>query len=390
MNNRYNYNRQKLVQSLPTGSSAVIIAGNAVLSRNADTSYPFRQDSNVLYLSDIRRPRVALLADIEKDRWSLVVPDLTHVEKIFDDSDGWEQTVKQAGLNDCIEWRHAISLLKERSAKGAIYYNYPNKRRQYGTYANPFQADVLSRLKRGGIFAEDVRPYTARLRMIKQNYEIDAITQAVRITELALSGYINKPQQLIGTTEQAVADAITANFYTRGVVHAYDPIVAFANNAATPHHYPDDSMIRSGGAVLFDVGAEYNGYAADISRTLSIGSSNDMQKLIDDVTNVQQVLIRSISPGGSWKELHACAVKELTVVAGRHRYMKNQSIDDLFPYAIGHFLGLDVHDAGDYAAPFREGMVFTVEPGLHSREHGIGVRIEDDIVVTKTGAKIIN
>ncbi len=390
MSKQFIHNRSKLIESLPHGSTAVMIAGNAALSRNADTAYPFRQDSNVLYLSGIRRPRVVLLGDIVKNRWSLVVPELTHVEKIFDDSDGWEQIMELAGLDDCIDWRQAISLLKEHSAKGTIYYNFPYKRQQHGLYTNPFQADVRARLKRAGISVEDVRSYTARLRMIKQDYEIDAITQAVRITESALSGYINKPRQLVGVTEQTVAAAITANFYTRGVGHAYDPIVASAKNAAILHHYPDDTVIQSEGAVLFDVGAEYNDYAADISRTIDIGSSNEMQRLIDDVSNVQRVLIQSITPGGSWKELQARATQELTLVANRHSSMKNQSINDIFPHAIGHFLGLDVHDVGDYTLPFQDGMVLTVEPGLYSKEYGIGVRIEDDIVVTKTGAKIIN
>lgn len=94
--------------------------------------------------------------------------------------------------------------------------------------------------------------------------------------------------------------------------------------------------------------------------------------------------------GYTWKELQYTAEQALERVAMRHASMKHQPIKELFPHSIGHFLGLDVHDAGDYSVAFQENMVITIEPGLYSKKSGMGVRIEDDIVITKTGAKIIN
>ena len=389
MSQRYIYNRNKLMQSLPPQCAALLIAGNESMGRTGDTTYPFRQDSNMLYLCGIQQPRIALIGDVAQNQWWLVIPQTTLVEKIFDDANDWGETAQRAGLNGCIEWAQAIALLRRKSKKGDIYYNMAAKKRMHGVFNNPLRSYISEKLRRQNIALHDARPYIARLRMIKQPYEIRALTQAVRITQSTLHPYVESPQKLILQTEQRIANTITAEFYNNDVMHAYEPIVAANTNAAILHHLPDETVIKSGSTILFDVGAEYDGYAADISRTIQIDAPQETVQLIEDVMAVQQTLIQSIKPGGYWKALHEQAINELENVAQNHRLLKHQAIKDLFPHAIGHFLGLDVHDVGDYTQPFQEGMVLTVEPGLYSKKYGTGVRIEDDIVVTKTGAKIL-
>jgi Xaa-Pro aminopeptidase len=388
--NYYTSNRIRLVASLPKNSSAVIIAGNAMLSRNADTTYPFRQDSNILYLSGIERPGVVLFCDILQEKWFVVRPFISKVEAIFDDTDGWEELAQNAGLDGCMSWRQAATKAKESDKQGAVYYNLPPLKKSHGVYTNPYRASIYSRLRSAGINPQDARPNLSLLRMIKQPYELDAIHTAVQITHQAIRPYIENPTALIGCSEATVANAITAVFYQKNVVHAYEPIVAAGSQAAVLHHSPTANIINSNDSILFDIGAEYNGYAADISRTISANNTHAQQALINDIRAVQHELIQLVRPGYTWKELQRTAEQALERVALRHAIIKHQPIKELFPHSIGHFLGLDVHDAGDYSVPFQENMVITIEPGLYSKKSGMGVRIEDDIVITKTGAKIIN
>ena len=143
-------------------------------------------------------------------------------------------------------------------------------------------------------------------------------------------------------------------------------------------------------AILLDVGAEYAGYAADISRTYVKGKNDRAAAVIAAVKNVQSNLIAQVKPGVTWNEL---SEKALDMVADELLALKvitnKKDAQKYFPHAFGHFLGLDVHDVGDYSQPLAENMVITVEPGIYIPEEAIGVRFEDDILVTKTGAKVL-
>jgi Xaa-Pro aminopeptidase len=385
----WKHNRRALLASLPERAAAVLIAGNATVSRNADTPFAFRQDSNVLYLSGIERPGIALLADIASDKWYVILPKVSKVEKTFDDHQGWNDIAINAGLDGCMDITEAIALLNTKKQLGEVYTNNAPAIKNHGVYANPFRATWSVRLRRHGIIPKDVRPYIANLRMIKQPYEIKMIQQAIQHTHSAIAEISNSVNELSRMTELQVANKITAKLYANNLEHAYQPIVASGANAAVLHHQPDVSRIENNKGLLFDIGAEYYGYAADISRTIVIGGNASLERLIKDVQLVQAELIRNLRPGVAWKTLHSDAVSLLADLARKHELLSNTSINNLFPHAIGHFLGLDVHDVGDYSIPLQENMVITVEPGLYSQRLGMGVRIEDDILITKTGAKIL-
>ncbi len=327
MRQQYIHNRNNLLHVLPPRSSAILIAGNELVSRTADTAYTLRQDSNVLYLSGIQHPRIALLADIAKNLWWLVIPQSSVTEKIFNGAVNWDETAQQAGLDGCIEWSHAMAILHTKSTTGDVYLNVAGKQRQHGVFYNPYRSYIEAKLRRQKIITHDIQPYMARLRMIKQSYEIAAITQAVRITLSVMRSYIDSPQKMSMQSEQKIANTITAAFYTHNVMHAYDPIIASNANAATLHHSPDKTVIQPGSTVLFDVGAEYDGYAADISRTVHMGTQQEITQLVEAVTAAQHTLIQSIKPGGSWRSLHKLAIQELKIIAQNHRLLKDQATE---------------------------------------------------------------
>ena len=380
----YKNNRQKLIKSLPD-ASMIIVVGNGLIQRSGDTAFWFKQESSMLYFTGCSVPSSYLLIDCIKNMSYIVLPNRTQVEKLFDDSENIPQIASSAGVDGVIFHKEALQIVKNVKNKGKIYANAESPVKQYGVYNNPFKAQIKQLLKRYGIQYNIILPAVAELRAIKQPYEIEAIKKAIALTHSAIKSSLPK----IGQSEKDVADAISANFFTNHVNHGYEPIVAFDENAAILHHSPSTDVISAkSNSVLLDVGAEYCGYSADISRTYTADPKTAL--IIESVTNVQQQLINWLKPGKSWHQFQNLAVKLLEEQALKLGLIsKEESINILFPHAIGHFLGLDVHDIGDYKKPLSENMVITVEPGLYSKKQGFGIRIEDDVLITKNGAVVL-
>ena len=382
--NRYINNREQLSTVLPNEVQLIVIAGNGLVSRVADTTFPFRQDSNVLYFSGLATPNSALMIERCSGNTYIVQELPSSIEQIFDDTVNVEEACKTTGANRVISPHEALKILKKYTAK-QVYSIHPGPKRQHGYFINPYKHVWHNRLKRLYGTYGDALPYISQLRMIKQPYELQSIQKAIQITMQSLDKVMSG--EILHKSEIDVAQEVSIEFMRSSATHAYQPIVALSSNAAVLHHEPSYEVVRDNTTVLFDIGAEVNGYAADISRTFVVGKDKRAVKLIEDVANVQKELIAMLRPGVTWKQCHGKAVDLLQTVARSHPHYFNEPIDQLFPHAIGHFLGLDVHDIGDYSVPLQEGMVITIEPGLYSKKSGIGVRIEDDILITKDGAQ---
>ena len=380
----YKNNRQKLIKSLPD-ASMIIIVGNGLIQRSGDTAFWFKQESSMLYFTGCNVPSSYLLIDCIKNKSYIVLPNRTRFEILFDDSENIIELASSSGVDGVIFHKEALQIIKNIKIKEKLYANVESPVKQYGVFSNPFKTQIKQLVKRYGIQYSNVMPAVADLRVIKQNYEVKAIKKAISLTHSAIKSSLPK----IGQSEKDVADVISANFFTNHVNHGYEPIVAFNKNAAILHHSPSSDVIYAkSNSVLLDVGAEYCGYSADISRTFA--SDNKTALIVDSVTNVQQQLISWLKPGKSWQQFHKLAVKLLEEQALKLDLIsKKEPISLLFPHAIGHFLGLDVHDIGDYKKPLSENMVITVEPGLYSKKQGFGVRIEDDVLITKNGAVVL-
>jgi Xaa-Pro aminopeptidase len=374
--NKYINNRLRLVNLLPD-SDAILIVGNGSVIRTSDTSYPFRQDSNILYFTGIEVPSISLFIDVKNYKSFIVVPRQNRTEIIFEGETNSQKIIDISGCEDVIGYDDLINRLK---ACKNIYSNLPAPNRVNGSFNNGFRRQVYPRLVRNNIKTKDIRPVLANLRMIKQDYEINDIKKAVNITKKTLKTI----EPLIwqkNQTEQSLAWAITAEFAKNKAGHGYSPIVATGPNASTLHINPGKNMISN--SVLFDVGAEYNGYSADISRTY-FKQNSDLYK---SLAEVQSSIIDIVRPGILFKDIHKFAVSQIADLACK--FNLNEPIESLFPHSIGHHLGLDTHDLADYKNPLQENMIITIEPGIYSKQKGFGMRIEDDILVTGNGSLVL-
>lgn len=375
--NIYINNRKKLI-SLAKEADYILIGGNALLSKSSDVNFDFRQDSNMLYLTGINEPSSSLLIELSTGKSYIVLPLKSNIQIYFDGPLNTDSLLKYSGCNGLINYKELAQKLKDKK----VYFNLPPKSQSWGVFANPFRRWLYNYLKRSGTSFIDIRPQLASLRMIKQPYEINNILKAVAITKSTLAHLIPTIWEE-SQSEQDFANQISMRFIEKGTNHRYPPVVAAGLNAATIHHSPTTKKINSKDMLLVDVGAEYKGYCADISRTYTKSHST----LYSDLVEVQKVLISETRPGVLIKDLHQRSVDLLEQMAKKHGL--KEPIKELYPHAIGHHLGLDVHDAADYKVPLQENMVITIEPGIYSKARGFGYRVEDDVLITKTGAKVL-
>jgi Xaa-Pro aminopeptidase len=231
--------------------------------------------------------------------------------------------------------------------------------------------------------------------MVKQPPEVAAIRHAIDITvDTMIETFVPDRLQQFGH-EYELEAALTQGFRSRGARgHAFDPIVAGGKHAATIHNLKNDAPLKAHELIVVDVGAEASHYDADITRTVAFGTPTSRQQAVyDAVLEVQKLAFGRLKPGLTIKESEqqveqdmGVVLKQLGLITGNDR----ASIRTYYPHACSHSLGLDPHDAADYSLPLAPGMVITVEPGIYIPEEGIGVRLEDDVLVTDSGIAILS
>lgn len=235
----------------------------------------------------------------------------------------------------------------------------------------------------------NVNEFISYLRMFKTKDEIKDLQKAIDITEVALNRVMNSVKER--TNEQEVqADYIHEITLQGSQGYSFNTIMANGVNATVLHYEENNSDLVKENLILCDLGCLYNNYGSDITRTYPIsGTYSERQKAVYEVVlKANKEAIEFIKPGITWKELNDFAKSVLVKGAKAIGLIKeDDEINKYYYHSIGHFLGLDVHDVGQYGLALEEGMVITIEPGLYIKEEGIGVRIEDDILVTKNGYK---
>lgn len=389
-------NRSKLAR-LANNSGPIVVAANGLLQRNSDCGFPLRQDSNFWYLTGVSEPDLVLVIDGANEY--LIVPGRDKNRTNFDGALDYETLAEASGISEILGARAgglklAASLAKTK--KLATLAPPPSYERHHGIFTNPARARLVQKLKRLNPKLEfiDIRKTLAEMRMIKQPLEIAAIQTAIDITA---SGIESVRGALASYDyEYHIEASLSATFRASGASgHAFAPIVASGQNACTLHNISNNSKLANGDLVTIDVGAEVDNYAADITRTLAISSASARQQQVyDAVLATQNYGFTLLKPGVDFREYEekvASFLGEQLVVLG---LIKNASdhanIRKYCPHAISHFLGLDVHDVGDYRQPLAENMVLTCEPGIYIPEEGIGVRIEDDILIMASGNRVLS
>ncbi|MDE1869526.1 MAG: M24 family metallopeptidase [Candidatus Micrarchaeota archaeon] len=233
----------------------------------------------------------------------------------------------------------------------------------------------------------DVSPAFEKARLIKEEVEIEQMRNAIRITKWAMLQIQHDFKE--GITERQLATKF--DYITRslggGRVEGFDTIVCFGKNSALPHHMPDETKLKEGEVILIDAGASVNNYASDLTRTFFFGKHKDpkMEKVYETVKQARINAIHAMKPGAKASDIHKIAEDYINNAEGGIYKGK-------FIHALGHSLGIEVHD-GVGLTPntdlvLEPGMVITVEPGIYIEGFG-GVRIEDDILVTKDGSLIL-
>jgi len=411
MKNRYSERRNKLGSMLPK-NSAVVIAGASMQYRNADSSYAFRQDSNFWYLSGFNEAESTLVILInEKNNVQSIafVPEKDELKEIWDGyRAGPEGAMKDYGFDLAFNNTEIDQRLPDLLA-GHNQVFYPVGKSQ------TLDADIIEWIKSAkskdrhssAIDIADASSKVGNQRLIKDEDEIKIMKKACQISAEAHVEAMKfvKP----GMTEQEMEAFYQYEFSKRGGrFSAYTPIVAGGENACVLHYVENSKQLKDGELLLVDAGCEFELYASDITRTYPINGKFTAPQLAiyEVVLEAQLKSIEAISTNNNVMDAQIISEKVITqglidlgILQGSMEELHAAgAFKDFYMHKIGHWLGIDVHDAGDYMEDgdymkFKPGMVTTVEPGIYissssdveDKWKGIGIRIEDDILVTAEG-----
>ena len=411
MNNRYIQRRNQLGAMLPK-NSAVVIAGASTQYRNADSSHAFRQDSNFWYLSGFNEAEstLVLLINEENDVQSIAfVPEKNELKEIWDGyRAGPEGAIQDHGFDLAFNNTEINDRLPDLLAgHNQVYYPVGKSK--------TLDADIIDWIKSAkskdrhssAIDIADASSKVGNQRLIKDEDEIEIMRKACKISAEAHVEAMKfvKP----GMTEQEIEAFYQYEFSKRGGrFSAYTPIVAGGENACVLHYVENSKPLKDGELLLVDAGCEFELYASDITRTYPINGKFTKPQLAiyEVVLEAQLKSIEAISTNNNVMDAQIISEKVITqglidlgILQGSMDELHEAgAFRDFYMHKIGHWLGIDVHDAGDYMEDgdymkFKPGMVTTVEPGIYisssadveDKWKGIGIRIEDDILVTANG-----
>lgn len=391
-------NRARLKQ-LFTGTAPIVLTANGLLQQGTDEPYPFHQDRSFWYLTGIDLPDAILVMD--KGKEYLIVPDREVVREAFDGAVDKALLSRISGIQDIYNEKAGWKQLESRVKKVqhvATLAALPAFVDFWGMYTNPARATLIKRLKEinGNLELLDLRQHLSRMRMVKQAAEIMAIQEAIDITIDTLKTVL-KPRQLAKYAYEFEVEADITRSFRRAKAegHSFTPIVASGQRACTLHHNTNNAALTRGELMVVDVGTSFNHYASDITRTVALGGqpSRRQEQVYQAVLDAQEYAFSLIRPGMTHRDYENEMEKfigEKLRELGLIKTIEKDAVRKFFPHATSHFLGLDVHDGGDYEHPFEAGVVLTVEPGIYIPEEGIGVRIEDDVLITPEGCQVLS
>ncbi len=405
--------RQALLAKMAPASAAVIFAAPEA-TRSADSEYPYRQNSDFWYLTGFNEPETALILvkSDETHNHSVLfnrVRDLT-AEIWFGRRLGQEAAPAKLGVDRALAFDEINGQLHLLLNGLDVVYHAQG---QYA-YADSILFGALDQLRKGfrqnlqaPASITDYRPWLHEMRLFKSPEEIAVMRRAGEISALAHTRAMETCRP--GMFEYQLEAEILHEFTRLGARYpAYNTIVGSGENGCILHYTENECEMRGGDLVLIDAGCEYHGYAGDITRTFPVsGKFSKPQRAVYDIVlaSINRAL-EMFKPGISIRQVNEQVVRimiaglvELGVLKGEvDQLFAEQAHRPFFMHGLSHWLGLDVHDVGHYGSPSRDrilepGMVLTVEPGLYiapdadvpQEYRGIGIRIEDDILITQDG-----
>lgn len=375
--NNYEKNRQRVFDVL--GDGIIILDAWAPMQQTNDMAAPYVPEANFFWLCGIDEPGWRLVLDGKTKQAMLYEPKRSQLSIVFDGSIPVTDVCRISGIKQIKsyqDWRW--DLYSDRLVYGKTHS------KAHGCQSNKTYQEVNEHYPD----MIDIDTILAPLRSVKQKHEVDAMEQAVSVT---IEAFNRAKDALASCKTEAELQAEFDYIFSRNKAkHAYEPIVAFGKNACTLHYVRNSSTFGNG-LVLIDIGARLNGYAADVTRTFAVGEVTQRERAVHAaVCAVQKDIIAIIQPGLKLDDLSkfTCrrlwdALVELKLAEGEY---DQGVVERYMPHSIGHGLGVDVHEALG-TKELVAGQVITVEPGIYIPEESIGVRIEDDILVTKDGYK---
>ena len=406
----YKNRRNSLKNKLPK-NSALIIPGADLQYRNADSSYALRQESSFYYFSGFSEPSsvMVLINSGEKIESLIFVPQKDKLKEIWDGYRAGPDGAVDEYLFDQGFENNKIDELMPEALQGLekVFYSI-GKKSGFDQKVIDWTCAANSKDRHSNsIDIMDGSSLVGNMRLIKDEHEIDIMKKAC---DISAESYINVMKSIKpGDNEQGVEALFLYEFAKRGGrFPAYTPIVAGGESACVLHYIENDKDLKGSDLILVDAGCEYQMYASDITRTFPVGGKFSKEQL--DIYNVvlkaNLAAIDAVKSGNSIMEPQLISEKviteglvELGILSGDVDTLhKEGAFKNFYMHKIGHWLGMDVHDVGDYMEDddfmkFKPGMVTTIEPGIYisstmdvdDKWKGIGVRIEDDILVTESG-----
>jgi Xaa-Pro aminopeptidase len=412
----YAARRARLLAAIGPYSVAIVPSAREVI-RNRDAHYRFRQDSDFLYLTGFNEPdaMLVLAPGRSEGAFLLFVRPRDPAREIWDGRRaGPEGAVSRYGADQAFVISDFEQQLQSLLAgRNRLFYTLGEHPEWDGRIAAVVR-EIREVSRRGAAAPTDIVALESTLheqRLIKTEAELALLRHACQVTAGAHVRAMRSTRP--GNWEWAVAAEIHHEFERHGMECGYGSIVGGGENACILHYKENESQLNDGDLLLIDAGGEYQGYTADITRTFPVNGrySGAQREVYEVVLAAQLAAIAELTAGNASSRPHEVATKVLTegmvalgllagdvdslIAEGRHR--------QFYMHGTGHWLGLDVHDVGRYkidgvARPFQPGMVMTVEPGLYiapgsegvdPRFHGIGIRIEDDVLVTSGAPEVL-
>ena len=410
--------RRKNLMGMMDKHTIAIIPGAREVTRSRDTEYPFRQNSDLFYLTGFEEPDAVLVLVPGRMQGQVVL----FCRERDPDMELWngyrlgpEGAVAYLGIDDAFPIDDLDEILPGLiEGTQRIYYSMGHDdvfdQRVMG-WVNQIRKLVRTGAAPPADFT-DLAFLLHEQRLIKSAAEVRVMRKAGEISAAAHVRAMQECQP--GRYEYHLEAAIQHTFAEHGArFPAYNSIVGSGANACVLHYTENASKMRAGDLVLIDAGCEYQGYAADITRTFPVSGqfSTEQRAIYDVVLEAQRAAIAKVRPGNTWNQPHDATVRVITrgliklgLLRGKERELiKAEAYRDFYMHRAGHWLGLDVHDVGEYRVDGRwrqlePGMVLTIEPGIYiaadntkvpKRWRGIGVRIEDDVVVTEQGCDVL-
>lgn len=385
----YETRRKKLLES--DEPRLYCLTSYDALQGKRDDAMPFKQEANFEYLTGIKEPGWKFGLDTATQSIWLCMPERSEVQRIFDGGLSKQAAIELSGIDDIIDTvAHQARLTQHASKNDTIYAVLPDKNESYYAFVpNPALKKHATDLKKIFKNVADARQSIAALRAIKTEDEIELMRGAIAVTMEAFRNI--KATVSDKTHEYEIEASLSFAFRNTGAGgHAYEPIVAAGLNACTLHYNTNNDLLPRNGLVLIDAGVMVQGYAADITRTYQIGQVSERQHQVHQaVEAAHHEIIALIKPGvqlSDYQEKVDTIMKRALISLGLiQNEADTKGYCTYFPHAISHGLGLDVHESLGGFKTFQPGMVLTVEPGIYIPEESIGVRIEDDILVTAEG-----